>query len=118
LAKAYTTIPDQLWSLEEPGHHQVTTYGIVLTSKAAVMTFLGIDVCDEMQIDAADFVRPSKSLVCTAKIEAPGVLRLSGSLQHQKKCQYGYYAYGARGARGGGVEARERGLVDCKALRR
>ena len=32
------------------------------------------------------FAHPSKSLVCTAKFEAPAVLRLSGSLQHQKEC--------------------------------
>ena len=29
-------------------------YGLVLTSKTAAKTFVGIDACDDMQMDAAD----------------------------------------------------------------
>ena len=48
------------------------------------------------------FAHPNKSLVCTAKFEAPAVLRLSGSLQHNLRC-LGEYALTERKAYGGPV---------------
>ena len=43
----HSNITDQLWSPRELGHHQVTSYGFLMTTKDHAKKFMRIDVCEE-----------------------------------------------------------------------
>ena len=86
------TLKDCMYAHASPAGTQHMAGSITTACRSGILCSAG----------GCKFAHPSKSLVCTAKFEAPAVLLLSGSLQHNEEC-LGEYTLTERKAYGGAV---------------